>query len=240
MLAFVLILLYPLVAMAVMGIFITIFGWIADYRRSKIFFARQVVFLHIGLLVGLLIITMNQSTASFIVSPAVFSVPTLFKLPHVISSFFAIAIAVTVGAGFFRLEAFLFKYRGFVSGEITAGTKSQKIDGVYWDFSEIGNFQKGVVLIMLTATVALEEYLWRAYVLEFAFNDLLLSIPLSMVISSTSFGIAHWYSGLFNVISKTLMGYLLCSSYFLFDSLFPPIVIHLVYNLMVFGVRLRR
>lgn len=97
----------------------------------------------------------------------------------------------------------------------------------------IMQLQQGSLVLFLVISLFIafaEEFLWRAYLLHYLGRKLSLPLGLSLLISSTSFGLNHYYFGLRNVLLKTLIGLLWGGMYVLTSSLLICVVSHFTFN----------
>jgi membrane protease YdiL (CAAX protease family) len=86
---------------------------------------------------------------------------------------------------------------------------------------------------LLAATVPIvfaEEFLWRGYLIGYSTDVLSLQAGLSILLSSVSFGLNHYYLGVRNVLMKTVGGLVWGGLFFITSGLLAPIISHFTFN----------
>ena len=186
----------------------------------------------------LLILSVCDSAIHLLMSTS--SWPSWFSFPTFLSHGFTIFVGVGSGVTWYYTE--IIATRGWLKLQAR-----NKPIAEAWIFGEtrrvVRQAQKlslGLLLGCLLGIALLEEVLWRGYLITYATDVLNLSAQHAVIISSLAFGMNHTGYGLANVVSKTLFGGILSLLYLVSDSLFPSILCHQVFNLMVFNFRIER
>ena len=194
----------------------------------------------LAFLMGTLILILSVCDSAISLLMSTLSWPAWFSFPTFTSLGFTIFVGVGVGMTWYYIE--IIATRGWLKLQ----TENWSI-GEAWIFGEtrrvVRQAQKlsiGLLLGCLFGIALLEEVLWRGYLITYATDVLNLSTQHAIIISSFAFGMNHMGYGLANVLSKTLFGGILCLLYLASDSLFPSILCHQVFNLMVFNFRIER
>ena len=85
-----------------------------------------------------------------------------------------------------------------------------------------------------------EEFLWRGYLLNYLGQTLFMPLGISLLISSVSFGLIHYYFGLRNVLLKTLSGLIWGGLYWFTGSLVVCVISHFTFDCAAVLVQARR
>ena len=189
-------------------------------------------------MIGALILILNGCDPATHVLASAFSWPMWFGLSMPLSLGITVFISIGGGLAFYYAEIIA----AWAWLKLRVGNKSI---AKQWMFGETKSIVRqgqklpiGLLLSCIIGEVALEEILWRAYLVSYATGVLNMPVQYAIIIASLAFGMNHLAYGLANVISKTLFGVILSIMYLASDSLLPCILCHQVFNLMVFKIRI--
>ena len=235
---FVFILAYPGVLYAIHSGLYLIGSWILSEKILDATLDRYYFVVPLVSLTGSLILILSVCDPAISILELAFEWPIWFDLSMSLSLGITIFISVSVGAAFYYIEIIA------AQAWLKLRMKNKPI-AKHWMFGEtkriVRQGQKLPISLLLGSILVetcLEEILWRGYLISYATNALNMPVQYAIVISSLAFGINHIAYGLANVISKTLFGIILGLIYIVSDSLFPCILCHQVFNLIVFKIRI--
>ena len=235
---FVFILAYPGFFYAVHSGIYLIGSWALSEKTMNATLDRCDFVIPLVSLIGSLIIVSNVCDSAIRILTSAFAWPLWFSLPTYLSLGVTISISVGVGMAFYYTE--------IIAAQTWMKLRTRnKLITKRWVFGETKRIVRqgqrlpiGLLLGCIFGEVILEELLWRGYLISYANDVLSMSVQYTVVISSLAFGMNHLVYGLANVISKTLFGIILSIMYLVSESLFPCILCHLVFNIMVFKIRI--
>lgn len=238
MFCFVFILSYPgLFYVAHAGLYL-VGSWVIPEKKLDATLDRCDFVMPLASLIGVLTLILSLCDPAIHVLTSAFSWPMWFGLSMPLSLGITVFISVGGGLAFYYAEIIA----AWAWLKLRVGSKSI---AKQWMFGEtkliVRQGQRlpiGLLLGCILGEVLLEEVLWRGHLLSYAIDVLNMPVQYAVVISACSFGMNHIAYGLANVISKTLFGVILSIMYLASDSLLPCILCHLVFNLMVFKIRI--
>ena len=213
-------------------------GWILSEKTMDETLDRYDFIVPLLSLVGVLVVILSICDPAIYILISAFEWPTWFDLSISLSIGITIFVSVCTGMAFYYAE--------IIVAQVWLRLRVvKKPTAKLWMFGEtksiIRQGQKLPISLLLGCILSeafLEEILWRGYLLSYANDILNMPVQYAIVISSLAFGMNHLAYGLANVISKTLFGVILSLMYLASDSLFPCILCHQVFNLMVFKIRI--
>ena len=240
MFCFVLILAYPGFSHAIHTGLERIGRQVLTKKMMDTLLGRYDFVMSLAFLMGTLLLILSVCDSAIHLLMATLSWPAWFSFPTFLSLGFTIFVGVGIGVTWYYTEILV------VRGWLKLQTRNEPVAKA-WIFGEtrrvVRQAQKlptGLLLGCLLGIAMLEELLWRGYLITYATDVLNLSAQHAVIISSFAFGMNHTGYGLANIISKTLFGGILSLLYLASDSLFPSILCHQIFNLMVFNFRIER
>ena len=238
MFCFVFILAYPgFCYMLHAGLYL-ITSWVLSEKVLDASLARYDFVVPLASLLGTLVLILSVCDSTSHILTAAFAWPIWFNLPLYLSLGVAILVSVGVGTVFYYAE--IIAAQTWL--KLQMGNKPLVKQ---WMFGEtkrlVRQNQKlpiSLLLVCILGEALLEEVLWRGYLVAYAVDVLNMPVQYAVIITSVAFGMNHITYGLANVISKSLFGVILSLMYLASDSLWPSILCHQVFNLMVFKIRI--
>lgn len=213
-------------------------NWIIPQKTLETKLSQYNFIVSLAFLIVALIVILSVCPLSNCILASGFAWPQWFGLPRFLSLIFTVLAGIIVGVTFYYAEASTAPWwlKLWRSNEPTVKL---------WIFGQtrriVTDTQRlpaGFLLVIIASKAMLEEILWRGYLVVYAKDVLDLPALHAVVISSFAFGINHFGFGLANILSKTLLGGILCMMYLISGSLIPSILCHQVFNLMVFKFRI--
>lgn len=238
MFCFVFVLAYPgFLYMVYTGLYL-IGSWVLSERTIDTTLDRYDFIVPMLSLVGVICLILSICDPATYILTSSFEWPIWFGLTMPFSLGVAIFVSVSVGVAFYYIE--ILAAQTWL--KLRAGNKPL---AKHWMFGEtkciVRQGQNLPIIFLLCCILSeslLEEILWRGYLIPYAVDILNIPVQYAIIISSLAFGMNHIAYGLANVISKTLFGVILSLMYLASESLFPCILCHQVFNIMVFKIRI--
>lgn len=238
MFCFVFILAYPGLFYAVHAGLYLIGIWVLSEKTTDATLDRYDFVVPLASLMGAVVLILSVCDPAIRILTLAFEWPIWFGLPIPLSLGITIFISVGIGMIFYYTE---------ITGVRTWLRLRVKNNPIVkqWIFGETKRILRqrqklpvSLLLVCILGEALLEEVLWRGYLLSYAIDVLSMPVQYAVFISSFAFGMNHIIYGLANVISKTLFGVILGLMYLASDSLFPCVLCHQVFNLMVFKIHI--
>ena len=207
---------------------------------DTIILGRYDFVMSLAFLIGMLVLILSVCDSDIHLLTSALAWPAWFSFSTFLSLSFTILVGVGAGMTWYYTEIMA------VRGWLRLQTRNKPIAEARIFGETRHTVRQGqklpisLLLVCLLSIALLEEVLWRGYLIVYATDILNLSPQHAIVISSFAFGMNHLSYGLANVISKTLFGGILSLLFLFSESLFPSILCHQVFNLMVFNYRIER
>ena len=238
MFCFVFLLAYPGILHAVHTGLYLVGTWVLSEKRLDAALDRYDSVIPLTVLIGTLILILSACDPTIRILASAFEWPMWFDISMPLS--LGITIFISIGAGTVFYYSEIIAEQTWLKLHVVNKPTARR-----WMFGDtrriVGQGQKlpiGILLGSILGESLLEEVLWRGYLISYAINVLNMPVQYAVILSSVAFGMNHLAYGLANVISKTLFGIILSLMYLASGSLLPCILCHLVFNLMVFKIRI--
>ena len=238
MFCFVFILAYPGLFYAVHSGLYLIGSWVLSEKMIDAILDRYNFVVPLASLMGAVVLILSVCDSAIRILTSAFEWPIWFSLSMPLSLGITIFISVGIGIIFYYTE--ITGARMWLKLRVNNNPIAKQ-----WMFGETKRILRqgqklpvSLLLVYILGEALLEEVLWRSYLLSYTIDVLGMPTQYAVFISSFAFGMNHIVYGLANVISKTLFGVILGLMYLASDSLFPCVLCHQVFNLMIFKIRI--
>ena len=238
MFCFVFVLAYPGLFYVVHAGLYLMGSWVLSEKMLDTTLDRYDFVVPLASLLGTLVLILSVCDSAIHILTSVFEWPMWFALPMPLLLGITIFVSIGTGVAFYYAEIIV------VHAWLKLRMGNKPI-AKQWMFGEtkliVRQSQKlpiSLLLVCILGEALMEEVLWRGYLVSYSIDVLNMPVQYAVIISSVAFGMNHIAYGLANVLSKTLFGVILSLMYLASESLFPCILCHQIFNLMVFKIRI--